>query len=81
MVCEHIMDAAMESRKILDAPTLLRPKCHPRAKLDVYVDSKEYLIYLCCSRCDRVVDTVAMKWLAYGNKTRTNKRSKGKGKA
>ena len=78
--CDRIFSAARESRKNLDAPTRMVPKCHPRARLDVYVDSERDVIYLCCSRCDQIIDTVRTKWLAYGNKTRTARRkTKGKG--
>lgn len=63
MMCHHIFSAAGKKRKELDAPTRLQPRCHPKSKLDVYVDSKHHTITLCCSRCDQVVDRVKVRKL------------------
>lgn len=38
------------------APVRLTPQCHPKAKLDIYIENgKKRMITVCCSTCDRVV--------------------------
>ena len=41
------------SGKALKAPMRLFPRCHPKEKLDVYIDGKKKIVVLCCSKCDR----------------------------
>ena len=76
MTCKAIFDIASMKRKDLDAPVRIYPICHPKCSVDVFVDSKHSKIILCCSVCDRVMDTVRTKWMANGGTMRTRKGKK-----
>lgn len=79
--CEKLFVNAVEHRKHLDAPVKIYPGCHPKAHVEVYVDSTRGSVILCCSRCGDVLEEVKSTWLKYGNITKSNKRPKVKGKS
>jgi hypothetical protein len=66
-MCHNIFSLAAKKRESLDAPTKIYPKCHPRAHIDVFVDSVKMTIVLTCSKCDRMITTVKVRG-QYGNK-------------
>lgn len=45
----------------LHCPCRLFPTCHPRAAIDVHVDGIGGIIYLSCSKCDRLIETIKVK--------------------
>ena len=61
MTCNKLFNGASKHRKHLDAPVRIYPSCHPGAALDVYVDSAKHTIVLCCSKCDRLIETIHAK--------------------
>ena len=63
MACKEIMDSAYYNQKYLnvDCPIMISPKCHPQSSFVVHVDGKQGLIYLSCSRCDRLLSVAKVK--------------------
>lgn len=37
------------------------PFCHPKAKVDVYIDGQKGIVTLCCARCDRQVGLIHVR--------------------
>lgn len=56
MICGPLFDAA--GMKDIDCPILLRPKCHPRAHIDVHVSKRLRVIFLSCGKCDRLIQAI-----------------------
>ena len=67
MTCRNLFDPAGDKRKKLDCPSRVFPKCHPRAYLDVFCDSKNKTIILVCGQCDRTVSVIKAKVNPDGN--------------
>lgn len=67
MTCRSLFEGATKHRKELDAPIRIFPRCHPKAYLEVFVDSKKGTVILCCSACDRLVETIKAKGVGNGN--------------
>lgn len=45
----------------MDCPVRVRPRCHNRAHIDVFVDGKRKIVTLVCSKCDRTISTIRLK--------------------
>ena len=63
MSCKEIVDSAekQQASTKMDCPVRIFPKCHPKSRMDVFVDGKRKLITLVCGRCDRTVTTVKVR--------------------
>jgi len=61
--CKEILEGALISQRSskMDCPVKIRPKCHPRVHLDVFVDGSKKLVTLVCSKCDRTISVIRIK--------------------
>jgi len=58
MACRDLFNSAYVRRASLDAPVRIHPRCHPKAGVDVFVDTQNHSVILVCSRCDRTIACV-----------------------
>ena len=71
-MCKKLFLAAKLKRLKLDAPTRIYPGCHPKAAIEVFVDSVQQTVILSCAKCDRTISTIHAKGLDNGDSVRPN---------
>lgn len=45
----------------IDCPIRVVPFCHPKERIEVFIDGKKGIVTLCCGRCDQVVGVIYVK--------------------
>lgn len=57
-MCKKLLISTIKKQKDIHAPIRIFPTCHPKASLDVHVDGLGGIIYLSCSKCDRLIEKI-----------------------
>lgn len=58
MSCKELFAIATKGQVSIDAPMKVRPRCHNRANVEVFVDGKKRKVMLVCSKCDQTIAVI-----------------------
>lgn len=62
MTCSDMFEnvGVKQARCGMKCPLRVFPKCHPKAYIDVFVDSRRRIITLVCGACDQTLEVIRL---------------------
>lgn len=62
-MCNEIIQAAIEQqiKADIECPIRIKPKCHRKASINVFVDVSRKMITLSCSKCDQTITRIKIR--------------------